>query len=147
MFIGGGPAGTAGGVKLTTVAVLLAMTFAEVTGRRTVVLFGRRVSRYVHRQATTVIVLALLLVTGATMSILLMEPSLGTDRVLFEVVSAFATVGLSTGITTDLPSGARIVIIFMMATGRLGPVMLASVLALRRRHEHHHLPKERPLIG
>ncbi|MBD8020663.1 TrkH family potassium uptake protein [Brevibacterium gallinarum] len=147
MFIGGGPAGTAGGVKLTTVAVLAAMTCAEITGRRTVALFGRRVSRFVHRQATTVIVLALTLIVSATMAIMLMEPSFAFDQVLFEVVSAFATVGLSTGITADLPGGAQGVLIFVMATGRIGPVMLASALALRQHREHHELPKERPLIG
>lgn len=147
MFIGGGPAGTAGGVKLTTVAVLAAMTWAEISGRRTVVLFGRRVSRFVHRQATTVIVLALTLIVSATMAIMLIDPHLGFDRVLFEVVSAFATVGLSTGITGDLPPAAQCIIIFVMATGRIGPVMLASGLALRRHREQHELPKERPLIG
>ncbi|MFB9775841.1 potassium transporter TrkG [Brevibacterium otitidis] len=127
--------------------VLAAMTWAEITGRRTVALFGRRVCRFVHRQATTVIVLALTLIVSSTLAIMLMEPSFAFDQVLFEVVSAFATVGLSTGITADLPGGAQTVLIFVMATGRIGPVMLASALALRQHREHHELPKERPLIG
>ncbi len=101
MFIGGGPAGTAGGVKITTFVVLAAMTWTEVSGGRAVNLFGRRVSRSVHRQATTVIVLALGLIVVSTMAIMLNAPDLRFDRILFEVVSAFGTVGLSTGITAS----------------------------------------------
>lgn len=147
MFIGGGPAGTAGGVKITTVLVLGAMTWTEFTGGRAVNLLGRRVSRSVHRQATTVIVLALTLIVAATMIIMLDAPSLGLDRILFEVISGFGTVGLSTGITTDLPGLSQVVIIITMALGRLGPVTIASVLALRVRPQRFELPKERPLIG
>lgn len=147
MFIGGGPAGTAGGVKITTVVVLVAMTWTEITGGRAVNLLGRRVSRSVHRQATTVIVLGLGLIVVATMIVLLDAPSLGFDRILFEVVSAFGTVGLSTGITAELPTLSQLVIIVTMVLGRLGPVTVASALALRARPARHELPKERPLIG
>lgn len=147
MFIGGGPAGTAGGVKVTTVAVLAAMTVSEVTGGRAVNLLGRRIDTAVHRQASTVIVLALALVLGATMLIMLDEPQWGLDRILFEAISAFATVGLSTGITAELPAFSQIVLIVLMAVGRIGPVTLASALALRRRHASYALPEERPLIG
>lgn len=147
MFVGGGPAGTAGGVKVTTVAVLIAMTWTEVTGGRAVNLLGRRVARSVHRQATTVLVLAGLVVTGATMVLMLDSPETGLDRALFEVVSAFATVGLSTGITADLPGLSQCVLIVCMIVGRLGPVTLASALALRTRAARFELPRERPLIG
>ncbi len=147
MFIGGGPAGTAGGVKITTVLVLGAMTWTEITGGRAVNLLGRRIARSVHRQATTVIVLGLGLIVAATMIVMLDAPELGFDRILFEVVSAFGTVGLSTGITADLPVLSQVVIIVTMIAGRLGPVTLASALALRSRPVRFELPKERPLIG
>ena len=147
MFIGGGPAGTAGGVKITTMAVLAATTWTEIRGGRAVTLFGRRISRYVHRQATTVIVLALGWVLLATMVILLCDPRFGLSRVLFEVISGFGTVGLSTGITADLSAPSQIVLILTMALGRLGPVTVASGLALRERPIRYELPKERPLIG
>ncbi|MCD1287695.1 ATPase [Brevibacterium sp. CCUG 69071] len=147
MFIGGGPAGTAGGVKITTVMVLAATTWTEISGGRAVNLFGRRISRSVHRQATTVIVLALGLIVCATMLILFDAPQLGLDRILFEVISAFGTVGLSTGITADLPPLSQIVLILTMILGRLGPVTVATGLALRSRPLRFELPKERPLIG
>lgn len=147
MFIGGGPAGTAGGVKITTFVVLAAMTWTEISGGRAVNLFGRRVSRSVHRQATTVIVLGLGLIVVSTMAIMLDAQELGFDRILFEVVSAFGTVGLSTGITAQLPPFSQAVLIVTMIFGRLGPVTVASALALRNRPIRYELPKERPLIG
>ncbi|MDN5550798.1 TrkH family potassium uptake protein [Brevibacterium aurantiacum] len=147
MFIGGGPAGTAGGIKITTFIVVGAMAWAEISGARSVTLLGRRVSRSVHRQAATVIALALGLIVVSTMIIMLDAPHLRFDRTLFEVVSAFGTVGLSTGITAELPPVSQIVIIVTMILGRLGPVTVASSLALRDRPIRHELPKERPLIG
>lgn len=147
MFIGGGPAGTAGGVKITTIMVLAAMTWTEISGGRAVNLFGKRVARSVHRQATTVIVLALVLIVLATMLIMIDAPDLDFDRILFEIVSAFGTVGLTTGITTELPGLSQVVLIVMMIVGRLGPVTAASALALRARPLRFELPVERPLIG
>lgn len=147
MFVGGGPAGTAGGVKITTVMVLLAMAWAEINGGTRANLFGTRVARSAHRQATTVIVLALGLVTLATIAVMLDAPEQGLDRILFEVISAFANVGLTTGITSGLPGLSQVVLIVAMILGRLGPVTVASALALRARTIRFELPVERPLIG
>ena len=147
MLVGGGPAGTAGGMKITTVMVLLAMAWAEINGGTMPNLFGARVARSAHRQATTVIVLALSLVVLATMLIMLDAPTLGLDRILFEVISAFANVGLTTGITSGLPGMSQVVLICVMILGRLGPVTVASALALRARTIRYELPVERPLIG
>lgn len=147
MFIGGGPAGTAGGVKITTTMVLLATAWAEITGGNSTNLFGARVARSAHRQATTVIVLALTLVITATTLLMLDDPKLGLDRILFEVISGFGNVGLSTGITSGLPPMSQVVIILVMILGRLGPVTVASGLALRARTIRYELPVERPLIG
>jgi Trk-type K+ transport system membrane component len=69
------------------------------------------------------------------------------DQVIFEVVSAAATVGLSTGITADLPDFAQVWLAILMFVGRLGPVVIASALALRITKRHYELPKERPLLG
>lgn len=147
MFVGGGPAGTAGGVKITTVMVLLAITWAEITGGTKANLFGARVAESAHRQATTVIVLALSLVALSTTVLMLDAAELGLDRVLFEVISAFANVGLSTGITAGLPGLSQVVLILVMVLGRLGPVTVASALALRARTIRYELHVERPLIG
>lgn len=146
MFIGGGPAGTAGGIKVTTFAVLFFILLAEIRGDGAVNVFGKRLSRAVHRQAITVALLSVAVVMSATIAIMLMT-DFSLDRVLFEVVSAFGTVGLSTGITADLPLAAQVILILLMFIGRLGPITFASALALRERQVLYELPKERPIIG
>ncbi len=146
MFIGGGPAGTAGGIKVTTFAVLFFIILAEVRGEGVVNVFGKRLSRAVHRQAITVALLAVALVIACTVAIMLMS-GLPLSPVLFETVSAFGTVGLSTGITAGLPVAAQVLLAFLMFVGRLGPITFASALALREREVLYQLPKERPIIG
>jgi trk system potassium uptake protein TrkH len=92
------------------------------------------------------VLLAVALVIGSTMALMLMT-DFGLDRLLFETISAFATVGLSTGITASLPPAGQLLLVFLMFIGRLGPVTLASALALRSRPVMYEFPKERPLIG
>ncbi|MFJ6415898.1 TrkH family potassium uptake protein [Paeniglutamicibacter sp. NPDC091659] len=146
MFIGGGPAGTAGGLKITTFAVLFFILLTEVQGGTAVNVFGKRLSRSVHREAITIVLLAVALVIGSTM-VLMLITDIDFDRLFFETVSAFATVGLSTGITPVLPPAGQLLLVFLMFVGRLGPVTLASALALRARTPLYEFPKERPLIG
>lgn len=146
MFIGGGSAGTAGGIKVTTFAVLLFVILSEIRGDREVHAFGRRIPREVQRQALSVALLAVAAVVGATGLLMLLTP-FSLDQVLFEVISAFATVGLSTGITPDVGAAGQLVLTALMFLGRLGPVTLASALALRHRPRLYELPLERPIIG
>ncbi|WP_187248942.1 TrkH family potassium uptake protein [Microbacterium sp. 4-7] len=146
MFIGGGPAGTAGGIKVTTFAVLFFIMWTELRGGAAVNVFGKRLSRAVHREAITVVIVALGAVMAAVIAILAMT-EFDLDRVLFEVVSAFGTVGLSAGITADLPPAAHLILVALMFLGRLGPLTLGSALALRERPSAYDLPKERPAIG
>ncbi|MFI8520943.1 TrkH family potassium uptake protein [Streptomyces sp. NPDC085481] len=146
MFIGGGSAGTAGGIKVTTFAVLAAAIAAEVRGEPNSTVMGRRLAPHVLRQALTVALLAVGLVIGATLALLTVS-SAPMEAVLFEAVSAFGTVGLSTGITADFPDSGQLVLILLMFVGRLGPVTLVSALALRERTRRYQLPEERPVIG
>ncbi|GAA3736347.1 potassium transporter TrkG [Leifsonia bigeumensis] len=146
MFIGGGPAGTAGGIKVTTFAVLFFILVAEIRGEAVVNIFGKRLSRAVHRQAISVVLLATALVMAATVVLMLLT-DFELGPVLFETVSAFGTVGLSTGITAQLPVAGQLVLILLMIVGRLGPITFASALALRERTLAYELPKERPIIG
>ncbi len=146
MFIGGGSAGTAGGIKVTTFAVLLFVILTEVRGDESVVAFSRRIPRGVQRQALSVALLAVAVVVGGTMTLLLLTP-FELDAVLFEVVSAFGTVGLSTGITQQVGTAGHLVLIALMFLGRLGPITLAAALALRTRPRLYDLPHERPIIG
>jgi trk system potassium uptake protein TrkH len=146
MFIGGGPAGTAGGIKVTTFAVLFFIMMTELRGEGAVNIFGKRLSRAVHRQAITVVLIAVAAVLAGTGSIMLLSGE-NLDRALFETVSAFGTVGLSTGITAALSEPAQIVLVVMMFLGRLGPLTLGTAIALRERRILYEFPKERPAIG
>lgn len=146
MFIGGGPAGTAGGIKVTTFAVLLFILIAEFRGEGAVNIFGKRLSRSVHREAITIALVASAAVVASTL-FLLVNSHLDLDVLLFEAISAFGTVGLSTGITADLPPASQVMLMILMFLGRLGPLTLGTALVLRRGRLLYELPKERPAIG
>ncbi|KRE43518.1 ATPase [Knoellia sp. Soil729] len=146
MFVGGGSAGTAGGLKVTTFIVLFFVIVAEVRGEEDVIAFDRRIEHRVVRQATTVALLGVAAVLTATM--LLTElTELPFRDVLFESTSAFATVGLSTGITPKVGDGGELVLVVLMFLGRLGPITLVSALTLRERNRRYRYPEGAPLIG
>jgi len=146
MFIGGGSASAAGGIKVTTFMILFFAIVAEARGDSTVDAFHRRVPATVLRQALTVALLGVAMVMTGTL-IVLGVTGADLDHVLFDVISAFATCGLSTGLTATAPPAAQYVLIVLMFVGRLGPVTLASALALRERRKLYRLPEERPIIG
>lgn len=146
MFVGGGSASTAGGIKVTTLAVMMIAIIAEARGDRDVEVFGRRIPRDTLRLAVAVVFVGATAVLVACL--LLLEITGWTlDVVLFEVISAFATVGLSTGITSELPEAGKYVLIALMFIGRTGTMTLAAALALRDRRRVIRLPEERPIIG
>lgn len=146
MFIGGGSGGTAGGIKVTTFALLVFVVLAEVRGERSVTVGDRRIEPRVQRQALTVAVIGLALVLLSVM-VLLAGTSFRLNQLLFEVTSAFATVGLSTGITAQLPEWGQWILIVLMYLGRIGPITMVSALAARQRGRRYDLPAERPHIG
>ena len=146
MFIGGGSASTAGGIKLTTAAVLIFIVWTEIRGDTAVNVGSRRLPRSIQRQALTIISLASLAVITSTVLISL-TTDFSTDQIFFEVVSAFGTVGLSTGITAQMPVFGQFILMALMFGGRLGLVVVATALAVRQTKVHFEYPKERPLIG
>ncbi|GAA4522940.1 potassium transporter TrkG [Brachybacterium paraconglomeratum] len=146
MFIGGGSGSTAGGIRVTTFALLMLAIWAEVRGNPDVEVFRRRIPRDTIRQAIGVLVMSASVVFLATFLLLRMTPYT-LDQTLFEALSAFGTVGLSTGITTALPEEAKWVLILCMYIGRLGPMTLGAALAVRTRVRMIHLPYERPIVG
>lgn len=146
MLIGGGSAGTAGGIKVTTFFLLGFVVWAEIRGRNDTTAFNRRIGTHVQRQALTVVLLAAGMVSAGVL-ILLSVTSFPLQDVVFEVVSAFATVGLSTGITADLPTSGQLTIIVLMFVGRVGTITLASALALQERYVPYRYPEERPIVG
>lgn len=146
MFIGAGSAGTGGGIKVTTFAVLILAIIAEARGDRDTEAFGKRIPSDVHRLAISATFLGAFLVGIATLAILNLSNQ-PLSRVLFEVISAFATVGLSTGITAELPSTAQLILVILMYLGRVGTMTFAAALALRSRRRVIRLPEDRPIIG
>ena len=146
MFVGGGSGSTAGGIKVTTIAILFFIIWTEIRGETAVNVADRRLPRSIQRQALTLISLSFFAILITTLTIVA-ATDFETERVLFDVVSAAATVGLSTGVVAEFPAWAQVWITILMFIGRLGPVVVASALALRITHRHFELPKERPLIG
>lgn len=146
MFVGGGSAGTAGGIKITTFLLLGLVVWAEVRGARDTTVFHRRIAIEAQRQALTVVLLGTTAVALGTLALLGLTP-FPFEQVVFEAVSAFATVGLSTGITPQLPASAQAVVVALMFVGRVGTVTVVTALALRRHEALYRYPEERPIVG
>jgi trk system potassium uptake protein TrkH len=146
MFVGGGSASTAGGIRVTTLAVLVLAIVAEARGDRDVDAFGRRIPSDSLRLAVAVTFAGATMVLVSTLLMLSMT-DLHLDVVLFEVISAFATCGLSTGITADLPDEAKYLLSALMFAGRTGTMTLAAALAVRTRRRVIRQPEERPIVG
>lgn len=147
MFIGGGSASTAGGIKVTTFLLLAFVIWAEIRGEPDVVVRTRRIAEETQRQAITVALLGVALVAGGTLALIMFTDDVPFDRALFEVTSAFATVGLSTGITPELNSAAQIVLVVLMYVGRVGTIAVGTAIALNTRRRLYRHPEERPLVG
>ena len=146
MFIGGGSASTAGGIKVSTLAVMILAIMAEARGDRDVEAFHRRIPPSVVRLSVAVTGLGAIMVVTAVF-FLLSVTDYSMDVIGFEVISAFATVGLSTGITPDLPDIGKYSLVLLMFAGRTGTMTVAAALALRERRRVIRMPEERPIIG
>jgi trk system potassium uptake protein len=146
MLVGGGSAGTAGGIKVTTFLLLGLVAWSVIRGQADTVAFGRRIPVTLQLEALTVVLLALGLVACGIVAMLALT-GLPLRDASFEVISAFSTVGLSTGITPHLPPAAQTLLVALMFTGRVGILTIATALALRGRKTPYRYPEERPLIG
>jgi trk system potassium uptake protein TrkH len=153
MFVGGSPGSCAGGIKTTAAAAMVLALRAQLTGRRHVSVFGRTLSRRTLASAFAVIVTALVVVNAGLFFLLMFEapdslhPRDGRFLDLaFETMSAFGTVGLSTGVTPTLSPGSRLVLVALMFLGRVGPLTLAAIVAGRRTDDWQH-PTEAVMIG
>lgn len=149
MFIGGSPGSTAGGVKTTGISVLFLTVVCVIRGRHDPEAFGRRIDkRYVYK-AFAIVALALTLVLGVTMWMSYFESGKGTnmETLIFEATSAFATVGLSEGITPGLQTGSKIGLIFGMYLGRVGPVTVLLALSRQKPPAQISYPEAKILIG
>lgn len=146
MLIGGGSASTAGGIKVTTFFLLGFVALAEFRGRSDANAFGRRVPPEVQRQALLIALLAVGTVSLGFL-LLLMMTDLPFAFVLFDAISAFATVGLSTGVAAALPPEGQAVLVILMYVGRVGTISVAAAVALHVGQPRYRYPEERPIIG
>jgi len=155
MFIGASPGSTGGGVKTTTIGILITNLVSKLRGSERVNIFRRTLNEELINRAAIIVLSAIIVVALMTFGVLIAEQGnhssdgassnpLGT---LFEVVSAFGTVGLSTGITPKLTIASKALITAMMFMGRLGPLTLALALAKKEKRAHYSYPEESVMVG
>ena len=147
MFIGGSPGSTAGGAKTTTMVVLLFYAVAMIRNREDINLFGRRLSADVVRKANAVVVINFSLAFGAACAIMALQPAIPMPDVVFEVLSAINTVGMTTGITRELGVISKLIVAVLMYCGRLGSLSFALVLAKKPSTNHVREPQEKIIVG
>lgn len=146
MFIGASPASTGGGIKTTTFALLLLNIWQVVRGKSECEIFGRRIGEETLFQAFAITSLSLLWVAFATLALTCLEDT-SFLAAAFEVVSAYATVGLSTGLSQHIGTASKIILILSMYAGRVGFMTFALALAANKPSGHIHYPKEHIIIG
>lgn len=147
MFIGASSGSTGGGIKTNTLMVLLVAMYSTIRGRSQVHIFKRKISNDIIFSALSVIIISLGLVMVVAFLLTVTEPDQDFIKLLFEATSAFGTVGLTLGVTSELSPLGKIIIIFTMFAGRLGPLTLAFALSRRRRESKIGYPDEKVLIG
>ena len=147
MFIGGSPGSTAGGAKTTTMVVLVFYAAAMLRNREDINLFGRRLTADVVRKANAVVVINLSLAFSAACVIMAMQPAISMPDVLFEVLSAINTVGMTTGITRELGVFSKLIIAVLMYCGRLGSLSFALVFAKKPATNRVREPQEKIIVG
>ena len=138
MIIGGAPGGTAGGVKVTAAAITFLLFKAELTGQTEVTFRNRVIANKVIKQTFTILIFFFTILTVGYMALLLFEPHHNPLALLFEAISAIATVGVSMDLTPQLSTGGRIVIMVLMFVGRVGPITVLLSLLQRKRKDIHY---------
>lgn len=146
MFIGGSPSGTAGGVKTTTVAILVLTVTSIIKGRNDTEMFGRKINGNLVRRALSIFMVSFGVMMIAVIALAIVQPGDFMDC-LFEVISAIATVGLTRDFTTELTLAGRIIIILTMYIGRIGPISLALFFNSRRFVNLKTYPEEKVGVG
>ncbi|MBB2894527.1 TrkH family potassium uptake protein [Flexivirga oryzae] len=146
MFIGGGSAGTSGGIKVSTFFLLGAVIISEIRGEPQARVGPRAIPAAVQRQALTVALLGVGCVMAGMIAVITISEQ-PMQLVLFETISAFSTTGLSANLTSQLPVAAQIVLIALMFIGRVGTMTVGTALAMRRNKRRYRLPEEWPIVG
>jgi trk system potassium uptake protein TrkH len=147
MFVGASPGSTGGGIKTTTFTTLLGAVWSQIRGKDDVIFFRQRIEYETIYKALTLTFSGLFLVTFMTLVLTISEHGADFLMILFEVTSAFATVGLSMGLTPELTPIGRALIIFTMFAGRVGPLTIAFAITMRRKPDAFRYPKGKIMIG
>ncbi len=146
MFTGGSPIGTAGGVKTTTLAIILLAVIATIRGREDIICFNRRISPKTARKALSVVLISFFASIAAIIILMLFEPGSATDQI-FEVYSALGTVGISRDYTSVVGTAGKILLCLCMYLGRIGPISMVLVFTIRDRQIAAKLPEEHVAVG
>lgn len=147
MFIGGSPGSTAGGLKTTTFAILILTAVSVLNGREDTEAFGRRFSKESVYKAFTLFVLAMAIVLGVTMILSIAEPTQQFIDLLYEASSAIGTAGITTGVTQEIGTLSKFVIMLAMYFGRLGPITVFLALMKKDKKAGIRYPEAKILIG
>lgn len=147
MLIGGNSGSTAGGIKVTTIVVILFGLYSSVRGEKDIVIGKRSLDLSLVKQAMSLFAIYLILTLAAVMTICALEPECTLSQVLFECCSAICTVGVTTGITPTLSPGSKIILILLMYAGRVGVLTLAGAMMSKRKVSLTSRPHEKILIG
>ncbi|KNZ40985.1 TrkH family potassium uptake protein [Acetobacterium bakii] len=152
MFIGGSPGSTAGGIKTTTLGLIVLTVASVLNGKKDIVIFKRSILGPAIRRAISVVVIGSTIVIFMIFVLLCTEPNVPFQNIVFEVFSAFGTVGLSTGLTPHLSIGGKIALSITMFVGRLGPLTIAYAIARSEKHSRENignfkLPEGNVMIG
>ncbi|MET3290686.1 UNVERIFIED_CONTAM: trk system potassium uptake protein TrkH [Brevibacillus sp. OAP136] len=147
MFIGASPGSTGGGIKTTTFATLVGAVIAQAKGKEDVIFFRQRIVPQMIYKSLAVTMIALSLLISVTMILTITEQGADFLMILFEATSAFATTGLSMGLTPHLSISGKTVIVLTMFAGRVGPLTIAYALTLRKKKEYYRYPKGKITIG
>lgn len=147
MYIGGSPGSTAGGLKTATFGIIVLTVVSVIKGREDTELFGRRLSKELVYRAFSILIISFCLVIVVTMLLCITQPKEQFIDLLYEATSAFATVGLTTGVTQRLNFIGKIIIMITMYFGRVGPLTVALALTNKRKNKGYRYPETKILIG
>lgn len=146
MFVGGAPGGTAGGIKITTLGILFLSIKSILLGREQIELFGRRITTAQVTKGIGLLAISFALITSFMILLMITEDH-GFKEIFFETISAFGTVGLSLGITSDLSSVGKIIICMMMFIGRIGPLSLVFLIGSQTEKVYYRYPEGKLMMG
>ena len=147
MFVGGSPGSTAGGIKTATFGIVVLTLISIIRGREDTEVFKKRISKELVYKAFAVLFIGFGIVVLGTLILAVTEPGFSLEYILYEVTSAFATVGLTLGLTPYLSAIGKIIIIITMYLGRVGPMTVVLALANRKKPSAYKYPEDKILIG